>query len=94
MITEVTVISEETQEYTGKKGAVKILRLAVLDNEAKCRFKQTFDYDLEATEKDRYAGKLVNKRLTLGISDFVTFGGRLRAKGVILTVHGDNGQPK
>lgn len=85
---EVTVLSEEPQTYQGKNGMVSLLRLVVLDNDIKTRFRQTFDYDLEKEERDKYAGKLVGKRLTLGIVDMVTFGGRLRARGSIVAVDG------
>jgi len=94
MITEVTVLTENAEEYDGKKGRVKLQRIVVLDMDSKCRFRNTFDYDLEEAEKDRYTGKLLGKKLTLGISDFVVFGGRLRARGEILAVHGENGALK
>jgi len=94
MITEVTVLTESAEEYDGKKGRVKMQRVSVLDMDGKCRFKNTFDYDLSDDERDKYTGKLLGKRLTLGVSDFVVFGGRLRARGQILAVHGDNGSLK
>jgi len=88
MIVTVEVLSEETQEFDGKKGRQRIQRLACLDRDPKVRFKQTFDYDLEGEEKDRYTGKLEGKKLTLGITDIVVFGGRYRARGMILSVDG------
>jgi len=88
MIATVEVISEETQSYRSKTSGqdMHIQRLVLLDKEPKARFKQMFDYDLEGIEKDRHTGKLVGKILTLGITDFVVFGGRLRCKGAILEV--------
>jgi len=75
--------------WEGKKGIVQALSLCVLDLEktAGCRFKQTFDYELRDHEKDRYAGKLVEKRLTIGITDLSVFAGRIRASGTIVQVH-------
>lgn len=86
MQVQVTVLSEEPQTYQGRNGMVSLLRLVVLDNDMKARFKQTFDYDLEKEERDKHAGKLVGKQITLGITDMVLFGGRLRARGSILAV--------
>jgi len=90
MIAEVTVVSEETQEFNGKRGHVKLQRLVVLDMDPKVRFKQTFDYDLEEDERDKYAGKLVGKKMLLGITDFLVFGGRFRARGKIQSVVGES----
>jgi len=88
MKVEVQVISEETRSWQGKTGPVQALSLCVLDLEKSpgCRFKQTFDYELRDHEKDRYAGKLVDKRVTLGITDFSVFAGRYRATGTIVQV--------
>jgi len=84
MLAVCTVLSEENQTYQGQRGMVSLQRLVLLDTEPKARFKQTFDYDLEKDEKDKFTGKLIGKTITLGITDFVTFGGRLRARGNIL----------
>jgi len=89
MKVEVLVISEESRSWEGKKGLVQALSLCMLDLEKApgCRFKQTFDYELRDHEKDKYAGKLVDKRLSIGITDLSVFAGRVRASGTILQVH-------
>jgi len=94
MQVEITVLDETTEEYDGKKGRVKEQRIVCLDMDPKCRFKNTFDYTLMDDEKDKYTGKLVGKKVTLGVSEFMAFGARFRARGKVLAVHGDNGSVK
>jgi len=85
---DVLVVSEETRSWEGKKGRVDVLSLAVLDQEKTpgCRFKQTFDFEMGVEEKGKYLGKLVDKRITIGITDLTVFGGRFRAQGTIVSV--------
>ena len=81
------VVADMPNEYVGKKGAVKDQRLSLLDiDESGHRMKNTFDYDLSDDEKAKYAGKLLDKQVRLGVSDFLVFGGRLRARGKLLEV--------
>ena len=90
MQVKVQVLSEETNSYQGQRGLVSAQRLAVLDLDTKARFTQTFDYDMDATEKEKYTGKLVGKVVVLGVTDFMVFGGRFRARGSVLEVVGES----
>jgi hypothetical protein len=43
-----------------------------------------FDYTLNEEEKAKYAGKLQDRTITVGIRELLPFGGRLRARGAIV----------
>ena len=49
------------------------------------RLLMPFDYTLSEDEKAKYAGKLQDKTIVLGVRELVPFGGRLRARGAIVT---------
>jgi len=81
----VTVCSERPNEYDGKKGHVKQIILSCLDTDkSQDCFINLFDFVLSDAEKEKYAGKLTGKTITLGIQNFETFNGRLRSKGRII----------
>jgi hypothetical protein len=44
-----------------------------------------FDYTLNEDEKAKYAGKLQDKHITVSVRELTPFGGRLRARGAIIT---------
>ena len=50
------------------------------------RLVNTFDYTLAEDEKEKYAGKLLDKEIILGVCELIPFGGRLRARGKIVQV--------
>jgi hypothetical protein len=84
-----TVISERPDEYTGKKGLVKQHVCNVMDKEpGQNRLVQPLEYTLSEDEKAKYAGKLQDKTIQLGIREIVPFGGRLRVRGSIVNVDG------
>ncbi|MEI6083692.1 MAG: hypothetical protein WCS70_05260 [Verrucomicrobiota bacterium] len=81
------VISERTDEYTGKRGPVKQQVLSLLDMDEANRFVNTFDYIMGREEADKYTGKLSGKVIELGVHSFeAMFNGRLRARGRIVTL--------
>lgn len=83
------VLSERPDEYTGKKGLVKQQVLNVIDQEPGVnRLAQPLEYSLSEEEKTRFAGKLQDKTIQLGIREIVPFGGRLRVRGQIVSVDG------
>jgi len=87
MKVQVQVVSERTDEYTGKRGLVKQQVLSLLDTDAAERFVNTFDYVLSAEEAEKHGGKLAGKTITLGVHSFeAKFNGRLRARGRIVSV--------
>ncbi|HWN95776.1 MAG TPA: hypothetical protein VNT99_12135 [Methylomirabilota bacterium] len=89
MTIKALVLSDRPDEYTGKKGLVKQQVITVIDQEAgHNRLTQPLEYSLSEDEKPKYAGKLQDKTLKLGIREIVPFGGRLRVRGQIIEVDG------
>ena len=85
----VRVTSDQPDEYQGKKGLVKQQVLTCLDQcPSGARLKDNFDYVLSETEKEKYAGKLLDKTIELDVIELrpPPFGSRLRASGRIHNV--------
>jgi hypothetical protein len=81
------IISERLESYTGKRGRVEERIISCLDLDSATPFINTFDYVLRDDEAEKHSGKIQGKIAKLGISAFEpVFGGRLRAKGKILSV--------
>ncbi len=84
------VISDAPDEYTNKaKELVKTHMLALLDDcPSGVRLKNTFDYELKGTEREKFAGKLLDKVIELDIVELAPIysGGRSRARGHIFSV--------
>ena len=43
-----------------------------------------FDYAMSEDEKTKYAGKLQDQYITIGVRELMPFGGRLRDRGAIV----------
>ncbi len=83
---KVTVISDRPDEYVGKKGLVKNQVITCQDMDPSgYRLLVPFDYTLNEDEKAKYAGKLQDKTIVVGVRELVPFGGRLRARGAIIS---------
>lgn len=83
----VRVQVDRADEYVGKKGLVKNQVITCQDMDSTgMRLVNTFDYTLAEDEKEKYAGKLLDKEIVLGVYELVPFGGRLRARGKIIQV--------
>ena len=81
------IISERNESYVGKRGKVEQTILACLDLDRTHPFLNTFDYVLNEEELKQYGAKLVGKTALFGIITFEpAFGGRLRAKGQVISV--------
>ena len=88
---KVTVTSERPDEYIGKKGLVKNQVITCQDvDPSGYRLLMPFDYTLSEDEKAKYAGKLQDKTIVVGVRELMPFGGRLRARGAI--VNGPEGK--
>lgn len=82
---KVSVISDRPDEYVGKKGLVKSQIITCQDvDPSGYRLLMPFDYTLNEDEKTKYAGKLQDKQIVIGVRELVPFGGRLRARGAIV----------
>lgn len=83
------VLSDRPDSYTGKKGLVTQQIVNVIDQEPGVnRLGQPLEYAMSDDEKLKYAGKLQDKTIKLGIREIVPFGGRLRVRGQIVEVSG------
>ncbi len=83
------VLSDRSDSYTGKKGLVVQQILNVIDQEPGVnRLSQPLEYAMTDEEKLKYAGKLQDKTIMLGIREIVPFGGRLRVRGQIVQADG------
>jgi hypothetical protein len=85
---KVNVVSDTPDEYKNKKTG-EIVKSQVLSCQDVCpsgaRLKNTFDYVMSETEKEKFAGKLVDRAIELDVTELAPapFGGRLRARGHI-----------
>jgi hypothetical protein len=83
---KVTVISDRHDEYVGKKGLVKNQVITCQDvDPSGYRLLMPFDYTMSEDEKAKWAGKLQDKQIVIGVRELTPFGGRLRARGAIVT---------
>lgn len=86
MIVTVQVVGDRADEYFGKKGLVKQQIITCQDmDKSEYRWLQNFDYSLTDAEKEKFAGKLLDKIIQIGVRELTPFGGRFRARGGIVT---------
>jgi len=88
MTIKALVMSDRSDEYTGKKGLVKQQIITVMDQSDGERLAQPIEYAMSDEEKPVHAGKLQDKLINLGIRELLPFGGRLRARGKIVGLVG------
>lgn len=85
MIVTVQVVSDRADEYFGKRWLVKQQIITCQDmDKSGFRLLQSFDYTLSEQEKEKFAGKLQDKIIQIGIRELTPFGGRFRARGGII----------
>lgn len=83
---KVLVTSDRPDEYVGKKGLVKNQVITCQDvDPSGFRLLMPFDYTMSEDEKGKFAGKLQDKMIVIGVRELMPFGGRLRARGAIIT---------
>jgi hypothetical protein len=89
MTVKVLVMSDRSDEYTGKKGLVKQQIITVMDlSDTGERLAQPIEYAMSDEEKPVHAGKLQDRVINLGIRELIPFGGRMRARGKIVGLVG------
>jgi len=88
MTIKALVMSDRSDEYTGKRGLVKQQIITVMDQSDGERLAQPIEYAMSDDEKNTHAGKLQDKLINLGIRELLPFGGRLRARGKIVGLVG------
>jgi hypothetical protein len=84
------VIADRPNEYTGKKGLVKNQMLVLQDVEQGVnRCTTQLEYEMSGEEKEKYAGKLQDKTIEIGVRELFPFGGKIRIRnGQIVSVDG------
>ena len=85
---KVSVISDRPDEYVGKKGLVKSQIITCQDvDPSGYRLLMPFDYTLSEDEKIKMGWQTPrqSKLSSIGVRELVPFGGRLRARGAIIT---------
>jgi hypothetical protein len=89
MTVKALVMSDRSDEYTGKKGLVKQQIITVMDlSDTGERLAQPIEYALSDEEKPVHAGKLQDKVINLGIRELIAFGNKMRARGRIVGLVG------
>ena len=89
MTVKALVMSDRSDEYTGKKGLVKQQIITVMDlSDTGERLAQPIEYALSDEEKPVHAGKLQDKVINLGIRELMVFGNKMRARGRIVGLVG------
>lgn len=87
-------ISEDAGGYVGQRGQVNYQQLALRDMDPvrEARMVNTFDYRMSDAEKPLFAGKCLDKIVTIDVKDWEIFNARLKVKsGRIVEVQGVNG---
>lgn len=91
------VIAETPNDYESSKGKqVHEHILSCIDrSSSRMRIKHAFDYVCTEEEEQRFKGKLMDKRIVLGINGFGEWMKTARLEGAILEVDGKpvNGSP-
>lgn len=76
------VLEELSESFIGKRGPRTIPLWVCLDRSADGALRNTFDYEVNDDEQEKFAGKAKGKLLEVSISEIrVGFGGRVRFKG-------------
>ena len=89
MTVKALVMSDRSDEYTGKKGLVKQQIITVMDlSDTGERLAQPIEYAMSDEEKPLHAGKLQDKVINLGIRELIAFGNKMRARGRIVGLVG------
>jgi len=82
MIAQCEVLEELSESFVGKRGPKTIALWVCLDRSPEGALRNTFDYEVNADEQEKFAGKAARKLIEISISEIrVGFGGRVRFKG-------------
>jgi hypothetical protein len=76
------VLEELVERFIGKHGPKTVPLWVCLDRSPAGALRNTFDYEVNGDEQEKFAGKAAGKIIELSISEIrVGFGGRVRFKG-------------
>jgi len=88
MTTKMMCLEERPGQYQGKTGLVKSQLASLADMSEGTRLTHTIEYSLTEAEKADWAGKLRGKTVEVGVHEFTQFGGKIRARGHLISVEG------
>jgi len=87
------VLEELSESFIGKRGPKTIPLWVCLDRSAGGALRNTFDYEVNEDEQEKFAGKATGKIIEIAISEIrVGFGGRVRFKGQLRKFGGEQVQ--
>jgi hypothetical protein len=76
------VLEELTESFVGKRGPKTIPLWVCLDRSPGGALRNTFDYEVNEDEQEKFAGKASGKIIEISVSEIrVGFGNRVRFKG-------------
>ena len=82
MILSCEVLEELTESFIGKRGPKTVPLWVCLDRSPSNALRNTFDYEVNEDEREKFAGKAAGNIIELSISEIrVGFGNRVRFKG-------------
>jgi hypothetical protein len=85
------VLEELSESFIGKRGPKTIPLWVCLDRSPGGALRNTFDYEVNDNEKEKFAGKAAGKIIEIAISEIrVGFGGRVRFKGQLRKIGGED----
>jgi len=85
MTVQCEVLEELTESFIGKRGPKTIPLWVCLDRCRKCMLRNTFDYEVNPDEHEKFGGKATGKLIEIAISEIrPAFGVRVRFKGRLL----------
>lgn len=80
------IVNERIESFTGKRGKVEQRVISLLDIDADPML-NTVDYVLADDDKPKFTGRSIGRTVEIAIHNFtLTFGGRLRLQGPLLSV--------
>jgi len=87
------VLEELSESFIGKRGPKTIPLWVCLDRSSDGALRNTFDYEVNEDEQEKFAGKATGKIIEIAISEIrVGFGGRVRFKGQLRKFGGEEVQ--
>jgi hypothetical protein len=93
MTVQCEVLEELTESFIGKRGPKTVPLWVCLDHCRDGALRNTFDYEVNADEQEKFTGKVVGSFVELIVTEIrVGFGGRARFKGQLRKFGGEEVQ--
>jgi hypothetical protein len=93
MMVQCEVLQELTEDFLSKRGPRSIPIWVCLDRSPVGALRNTFDYEVNGDEHEKFAGKVTGKIVELSISEIrLAFAGRVKFKGLLCKIGGEEVQ--